>query len=170
MAYGASSGESLSPSNLAVYVHARNNTGDPIKLVNYLAAMNLGGKWVELTRIPFSNTHTPYFGFSPDALQPLTAPESHTGSVSFEVNTGTAIPPMKELEGWALFEYPENVGATDDANIRLTLAAESGETFSTEIDRSDLAAMSGMPMNVGGRIDLSRLKVGWYSKMRAQSK
>ncbi|HYI95754.1 MAG TPA: hypothetical protein VEX68_19590 [Bryobacteraceae bacterium] len=170
IAYGANNGDSLSPTNLAVYVRAKNNTGDPVKLGNHSAAMNIDGKWVELTRIPFSNTHTPYFGFSPDALQPLIAPESKTGSVSLEVNTGAAVPPKTELEGWAIFEYPENVGVTDEAAIRVSLAGESGETFTTVIDKSDLAALSGIPINVGGRIDLSRLTVGWYSKIRVSSK
>ena len=45
IAYGGSSGETLSPSNLAVYVHARNNTGDPIKTSELFGSDESGRRW-----------------------------------------------------------------------------------------------------------------------------
>ena len=158
IAYDGSQGESLSPSNLAVYLRAVNNTDRPVKVVNHSAQMQTNGTWVALTRIPFGRSHTPYFGFSPDALQPVTGP------VSLEVNSEAAVLPKAALEGWALFEYPDHIKNAEESTVRVTVSTDSGETFTTEANKTVIGAMDRVPMDVGGRIDLSRLHVSWYSK------
>jgi hypothetical protein len=170
IAYDGPLGETLSPSNLAINVRAVNNTRNPVKIARYSAQIDVGEGWIELARIPFGHAHTPYFGFSSEALQPVLTSDPQTDSVSLDVNSQAAIPPKAELVGWALFEYPDHVKNTQDAAVRVTLSTDSGAAFTAEASKIELAGMGGVPEDVGGRIDLSRLHVGWYSKMANRPK
>jgi hypothetical protein len=164
IAYTASLGNTLSPSHVAIYIRIRNKTDNAIRINAYSGRLENLGRIYELIRIPSDYSHQVLFGFSPMELWKLKPPEGY-GSVSFDSNAASPIPPHKEAEGWVLFEYPNDIpeAIAENSIPSVSVSSDYGDHITGHGNEGAFGAV--MVHRDGEPMDLSGFHIGWYYRM-----
>ena len=170
IAYKGYLGDTLSPSNLAAFIRVLNRADYPIKVTGYTASM--ASPLVKLLRVPFDRSKRPFFYGIPDKEGNLTTRPllPRNGSdVSFAVNAETPIPARRSIEGWLLFEYPNDIGSVGRRVMTMKITDDYGETITYSSKASSVGAeidsIEGAVLNLDPVGMIKGYHIDWYSKL-----
>jgi len=167
IAYTGSYGNTVSPSNVAIYLRALNKTDNPIRITTYSAWIEISAVRTDLFVVPTGASHQIYFGFAAQALMPQSAPKGFS-SISFEENTRDPIKPHAEVEGWVLFEYPERFKNAEEGTLGVNIVNDYGDSVTVRIPPKSTfkEGVQGTGIQITpNKVDMSKFHLDWYSRM-----
>lgn len=132
LSYKSLHGDTLSPSNLALYVRLQNLQSKPSRIAGYSVVFKTGSKSAEAVTL---DTRMGQIYFIPN--DDLSSASRVAETAGFDVqlaNRSYVIQPNESVEGWMLFEYPKEVPFF--ASAELSVHDTVGNAWSGPVDWS----------------------------------